>query len=280
MHDVDFLPTQYKQQHLRRQSQPWQAAVVLAFLALLAGAGFAQHRHRRHVEAGLEAIEPQYQTAIEQQQRFAEVQKRLAEARSEAELLAYLQHPWPRTQLLAAVVAPLPDEITLEQIQVRRTATRRPPGERRSRGEAQEEEKRRAGLAPAARDLAELRDALKGVQTVVTLSGITRQSAPLHRYLGQLAEHPLIAKTELETIQNVMGAEEPTLQFEATLLIRPGYGRPGGPSAPDTGASPPAGEGPKPPSAGDVTEPEPSTGTPIETEPNDPASIGPKGGTP
>jgi len=240
MHEVDFLPAQYRQQHLRRRSQPWQAVVAMAFFALLVGAGFAQHRQRQRIESDLEAIEPQYQTALEQKQRLAELEGRLAEVRAEAELLAYLRHPWPRTQLLAAIVAPLPDEITLQQIQIRRAAPQQPSGERRTRAGAQNEEKKVAGLAPAARDLAELRQRLDGARTVVTLSGTTRQSAPLHRYLGELAEHPLIAKTELESIENVEGAAEPTLRFETTLLVRPGYGQPGGPTASGTGPDDPA----------------------------------------
>lgn len=235
MHDVDFLPTQYRQQYLRRRNQPWQAVVALAFFALLVGAGFAQHRQRQRIESDLEAVELQYQTALKRQQRLSELQQRLTDVRAEAELLAYLRHPWPRTQLLAAVVAPLPDEITLEQIQIRRAAPQQPSGERRSRGEAENEQQKLAALAPAARDLAELREELDGAQTVVTLAGITRQSAPLHRYLGELAQHPLIAKTELGAIENVEGADEPTLRFEVTLLVRPGYGQPGGPTASEIG---------------------------------------------
>jgi hypothetical protein len=245
MHEVDFLPAQYRRQHLRRRSQPWQAVVALVFFALLVGAGFAQHRQRQRIESDLEVIEPQYKTALERQQRLSELQGLLAEVRSEAELLAYLRHPWPRTQLLAAVAGPLPDEITLQQIQIRRAAPQQPSGERRTRAEAENAEKELASLAPAARDLAELREELDGARTVVTLSGTTRQSAPLHRYLGHLAEHPLIAKTELEAIETVEGADEPTLQFEATLLVRPGYGQPGGPTASRTGPDDPSTTGPE-----------------------------------
>jgi hypothetical protein len=257
MHDVDFLPTQYRQQHLRRRSQPWQAVVALAFFALLVGAGFAQHRQRQRIESDLEAVEPQYQTALERQQRLSELQQRLTEVRAEAELLAYLRHPWPRTQLLAAVAGPLPEEITLQQVQIRRAAPRQPSGERPTRAEAEQEEKKLAGLAPAAQDLAELRKELDGARTVVTLAGITRQSAPLHRYLGELAEHPLIDKTELGAIENVEGAGEPTLRFEATLLVRPGYGQPGGPTASGTEADNPATS-----EADDVATTAPEGGTP------------------
>jgi len=265
MHDVDFLPTQYRQQHLRRRSQPWEAVVALAFFALLVGAGFAQHRQRQWIESDLEAVEPQYQTALKRQQRLSELHKRLTEVRAEAELLAYLRHPWPRTQLLAAVAGPLPDAITLQQVQIRRVAPQQPSGERRSRGEAENEEKKLAGLAPAARDLAELREELDGARTVVMLSGITRQSAPVYRYLGELAEHPLIATTELGAIENVEGADEPTLKFEATLLVLPGYGQPGGPTAPEIGPDDAATAVPEGAAASephDAAASEPERGTP------------------
>jgi len=242
MQDIDFLPRQYRQQHLRRRSQPWQAVVVLAFGALMAGTGVAQHRQRARIEAELEVIEPRYQTALEQKDRLTEIQGRLADVRSEAELLAYLRHPWPRTQLLAAIVAPLPDEITLGQILIHRAASQRQSVERRTRAEVQDEQPDRASLPPAARDLDELRDELDGVRTVVTLSGTARQSAPLHRYLGKLTEHALIAKTRSEAIENVEGAEGPTLRFEAALLVRPGYGQPGGPTPEESEKSAPADE--------------------------------------
>jgi Tfp pilus assembly protein PilN len=203
----------------------------MALVSLLVGAGFAQHRENRRIEAALQAIEPDYQAALEQMEHISSLQTRLAQISSDAELLAYLRHPWPRTQLLGALVEPLPDEITLSQVQIRRAAPQARAGGRPTRGEAQAEEKQRAGLAPAARDLAELRDALDSAPIVVTVSGIARQSGPLHRYLGRLGEHPLIAKADLQGIENLENDGEPTLQFEATLQVRPGCGQPGGPTA-------------------------------------------------
>ena len=228
MHDIDFLPAQYRQQNLRRQSQPWRIVVVLAFVALLVGAGYSQqHRHGR-VEADLKAIQPQYQEAIQRQERLAEMQTRLFPVRASAELIAFLRHPWPRTQLLAAVVGPLPEEITLEQLDIRQV-TETKTFERR---DAEKDEKEQASLPPAARDLELLREECNDARTVVVLLGRTRASAAVHEYLSQLAGHALIAKVELESMENVDRGEVGTLEFQATLLVRRGYGQPGGPAAP------------------------------------------------
>lgn len=227
MNDIDFLPAEYRRQNLRRQSQPWRIVVIMAFVALLAGAGYSQRLRSGRVEAELQAIEPQYEQAIEYQERFSELQARLQPVRASAELIAYLRHPWPRTQLLAAVTGPLPEEITLDQLSIRRAAQAKAAVKRETEDEIDTE-----SLPPAARDLDSLRKQYDGSRTVIAIQGRARTSTPVHAYLSQLAQHPLIVKAELESMENVDRGEINTFEFQATLLVRPGYGQPGGPKGP------------------------------------------------
>lgn len=230
MQYLDFLPTQYRQRHVQRRSKPWRIIIALAFVALLSAAGFSQYVYRRHVEEELAAITAPYEMALAQAGKLAEVQARLESARATSELYTYLRHPWPRTQLLAALMAPMPEEITLKQLRITHNTPQGPVrAERRNRSQREAEEKQFEKLLPAARDLRRLRDRFDKMATVVLISGTTTQSAALHRYLSELGNTRLFAKAELDSIENSEADGGPSLQFDATLVVRPGYGQPHGP---------------------------------------------------
>jgi hypothetical protein len=146
-----------------------------------------------------------------------------------------LRHPWPRTQLLSALVARLPQEITLQQVQISREAKAAPaPVEAAPPVDRKAEEEKLKSLPPAARDLTRLRARLDTLQTVVVLAGSAAESAQLHRYVGDLDATDIFDKAELDCLNavdnNSTGA---MLQFRAVLAVQPGYGQPGGPTGPD-----------------------------------------------
>ena len=239
MHQIDFLPAEYRHSHARRQSQPWRIFVVLIFAAIVAAAAFGQHRRRSRLEADLEAIAPQRQAAAERNRLLGQLQSELHQARADAELFTYLRHPWPRTRVIHALLAPLPDEITFEQLEIRR----QPPGgrpyiERLSRTEQEEQMAQLANLPPAARDLKRLRDQFDAAQTVVTIDGQSSESAALHRYLEELGRVDLFSRVELASIENDQASPDEALRFRATLVVRPGYGQPNGTASPHNNAPP------------------------------------------
>lgn len=233
MQDIDFLPVHYRQKRVQRQSQPWRVFAVAVFAALLAAAVFNQQGRSRRAETELAAIMPQYDLAVGQNRKLAGLHDKLSPARNTAELSTYLRHPWPRTQLLAAVLAPLPDGISLDQIHVTAdTPQNRPRPERRFRAESEPQDDQLDKLPPAARDLIRLRDEFDKTGTVVLLSGTTGESAAVHRYLGELGGSDLFAKAELDSLDSPEDGRAGTLQFRATLTVRPGYGQPDGPTGP------------------------------------------------
>src|SRR5271157_3148309 len=127
MHDIDFLPVECRRKQQRRQSQPWLIVTATAVVGLAAIAAIVQHWRWRYAEGQLAALKPAYETAVGLQDRLADVQQRLANAKAGAELYTYLRHPWPRTQLLCALLRPLPADITFLQVQIfRQPGTGRP----------------------------------------------------------------------------------------------------------------------------------------------------------
>ncbi len=232
MLDIDFLPAQYHRRQARQRSKPWQAIVLVAFVGLVAFAALGQYRERRRLRSELEQIEPRYEQAIAQRAKLDTSQHELRAVRAEAALLTYLRHPWPRTQLFQALLTPLPDEVVLAKLEisgegrlVQKSPEQRPP-QTTSESEPSSD-------TPAERDLAELRQKVDGMETVIRLSGTTSDGAALHRYLGELARNPLFRKAELESIESANGGAGELPKFDATIVVQPGYGQPGGPTGPD-----------------------------------------------
>ena len=70
--------------------------------------------------------------------------------------------------------------------------------------------------------------------------GKTADSEVLHRYLSELATLDLVAKAELTTYEHQVAARGKSAnsaafngglsRFEARVVLRPGYGQPGGPT--------------------------------------------------
>ncbi len=230
MHDIDFLPIEYHQEHAKRQWKLWRALVVAAFGVILIVAAISQYRSHGRAQAELDAILSQHETAVAQSNELAEMQSELKAARTDAELFTSMRFPWPRSRILAALLAPLPEEVTFEKLDIsERKSGPRNPAKRLSKAERKAENEELEKLSPAEQDLGKLRGQLASCQTVVTISGTTSESAALHQYLGQLSRENLFWKATLSSIESDDNDPKGTMRFSATVVVRPGYGQPGGP---------------------------------------------------
>jgi hypothetical protein len=236
MDQIDFLPPQYHQQNAKRQVKPWRIVVVTAFMLLLAAAALAQYCQRSRAEGDLKTVQPCYDETVRLGDSLRTEQAQLETAQSNAELFTYLRHPWPRTQLLSALVAPLPPQIALEQILVglETPAEESPanPASGRSpvpRNGQKPEEGKLKNAPPALRDLERLRDQCDTAQTLFRVTGTTTDAGVLYRYLHALGAPDLFAKATLRSIESVDAPGAATLRFQLVVVVRPGYDQPGGP---------------------------------------------------
>jgi hypothetical protein len=228
--DIDFLPRQYREEHAQRKNQFWRLGVVVVYGALLAVAGYSQWLEKRRGEAQLAATADQHATVTAHATRLSELQAQLQTVRSQAELITYLRHPWPRTQVLAAVIEPLPAEITLDELRIHRLdppPTYGVPGRNRAAAVPEGQEDKRT---PAQRDLAGFQDTIDEGSVVAILKGTTRENAALHIYLGQLGRSRLFSKVELLKIESNETTTGGVSRFEARLTVLPGYGQRNGPT--------------------------------------------------
>ncbi len=231
MPDIDFLPAEYRQRHARNRHTTWRLGLLGAGVAVFALAAVGQLVRRQHVRAELDMIEPVHAALVAQSKQLAGLQTHLQTARATAELVTYLRHPWPRTRILDEVLRPLPEELTLDRVAIDRESPETRGGQPRlSRAQEQAEAAKAAALAPALRDLKRLRDETDPMRTVVSIVGTTSDNAALHRYLAVLEKNPMFSKVELVDVEGSEGRAG--MRFSMTLVVRPGYGQPGGPAAP------------------------------------------------
>lgn len=229
MNNIDFLPERYRELRTARRSNVWRWAVLVVFGVAVGATAVGQQVLRSSVAAKVDAVGRQYTAAQERNSQFSQLQLRLKQARAGAQLYAYLKHPWPRSQILAAVVEPLPPEVTLLDVSI---ASETPEdaqrnevsGRARRRREREEAETR---LLPAERDLKQLREEFERFGTVVRVSGRTADIDKLHEYVSSLSRSPLVAQAEFSSLESARDAADQGISdFHLRVLVIAAHGRP------------------------------------------------------
>lgn len=235
--EIDFLPIQYREQHDLRRQVIQRILIGLVVAGLLAGLAAWQSHSGRAASRELAQLLPQYEQAVRQNRELSKLHDELRVAQAEAELITYLRHPWPRTQLLRALAEPLPKMITLSEVTIARDANRSAQiPDRSAQLDRQAQEQQLAKLAPAARDLKMLRDQFDRAQVVISLSGTTTDGQATHQYVQKLEKNGLFKDAKLVSQENSATDREGKFEFKAVVSVRPGYGLPDGPTAPPASA--------------------------------------------
>ncbi len=233
MQDIDFLPVEYRQRRTRCMQQRLRnVATGLVGIVAVAAACYQQLAVRQATRK-LTEVMPRYESALKQTEKLGRLQSELEAARVDAELFTYLRHPWPKTQIIHALVTALPEEIRFTRLEI----CRQPQAmQRHSDANPLAALSSQAGASalqpPAALDLTRLRQQFDSAQTIVSVEGTTSESSALHDYLSALNRSGLFTRADLESLEADRRAEQAVLRFQATLVVRPGYGLPGGPDGP------------------------------------------------
>jgi Tfp pilus assembly protein PilN len=221
---IDFLPAHYHEEYARRRTQASRILVVCIFAAALPTASLYQYRLGLSVDRQLAEIDQHHKQSQTDTQRLASLYDKLAQENAMAQLAVFLRHPWPPTQILSAVVEPLPASMSLQEVTIRRegVAFSGPVTERGTGPETA------SPALPAAEDLQALKKQVEG-KLVVQLAGLTVDSRQLHYYLSSLGRHQLFTHAELDSMQSEPSrdGQKSIGRFEAHLYVRPGYGMPG-----------------------------------------------------
>jgi len=226
MKSIDFLPKRYHEQGVRRKSQLWRFLLLVLFGGICAATAIGQHLLRRSVNAELQAVATDYAAANETNQLFDRMQTDLEEADSNAELYAFLQHPWPRTQILSSLAKPLNEAIYLselhvfeEPVRVNRSSQR--PTAQRS---GSEHESDQATTFPAQMDLNRLRSETYKTQTVISIVGQTTDIGELHKYVAELRRAKLFEAAKFVSLQSIKDAARQSIsRFSLRIVVQPSF---------------------------------------------------------
>lgn len=226
MQDIDFLPSDFRRRRNNRHGRSWQILVAGAAVGLLFMVAVGQMRALRQVEERLAQIEPERQVLDARQLQLADLRKQLAETEAQAELIVYMGHPWPKTQLLGAILRSLPEEVVCNGIRITHESL---PNQVQRRRTQNSEEEDLTSVEPAVRDMRLLQEECDLALVAIVLEGVTTDGIELHRYLHRLNNVPLLDKAELHSLESTNNDSEAKFRFEARLTVRPGFGQPNGP---------------------------------------------------
>lgn len=231
--EIDFLPPRYREQHAQRKNFLWRVVVLGAYLGLLAMGSVAQRARLGKLQNELAQSQQQLAEAQQISVQLEYAEQQLSRDRAAAQLVTYLQHPWPRTQVLAAILPRVPESIYLTELRLYPLAQQSSATPFWQRQAADKKDKDKPPPPPAMADLERLREERANTVTVVQLNGVAHDQAVLHAFLQQLAEDELFAAVELLSIESLRNDNNKHgCAFEVCLKLRHGYGekRPATPS--------------------------------------------------
>ncbi|HMC11440.1 MAG TPA: hypothetical protein VKH44_09125 [Pirellulaceae bacterium] len=222
MKTIDFLPEIYRQREALHRARLWWCIVFVIFSGAISASAMAQAWLRHGMAQQLEALTPEYALAQTQVQDLSTLQSQIVRASHEASLYTYLENPWPRTQLLAEVVRPLPGTIRLTKISLMEEESARTAIQIGPRNTKAEEEATAKASAPE-KDLAKLQEENERRQTTIEIDGHTSDVPRLHAYVGDISRSPLIAGATIKSLEAAPANQQGRTRFTLRLMVRPGY---------------------------------------------------------
>ena len=222
MKSIDFLPEIYRQREALRRARLWWGVVVVIFGAALGSSALAQAWLRHSLHQQLDALAVPYAAAQAQVQELSALQSQTMRAGHEASLYTFLKNPWPRTQLLAQVVAPLPECVRLTQIHLAEEESAKTAVQAGPRN-AKAEEEAATKASPPERDLAKLQDDYDRRQTTIEIDGHTADVPRLHQYVQDISRSPLVAGAAIKSLEAATANHAGKTRFTLRLQIMPGY---------------------------------------------------------
>lgn len=221
MHNVDFLPAEYRRRTRERRDTRWRLTALGFTGLLLSVVTVRQHFARLSLEQQLAATEARASVVQTQAARLSELVKARQAAAARAELITWLRHPWPRSQILAGLIGPLPDSVTLTSLHISRE---QPPASPAVHTPPQTVPSSQT-TNPHLKDLETLRAELGPASVVAQIDGMTTDPAALHDYVEKLAHQHLVIRADLLGVDRVSDPTAAGYRFSLRVFIRHALGQ-------------------------------------------------------
>jgi Tfp pilus assembly protein PilN len=230
MKNIDFLPSRYREGYAARAAIIKRWTIVLGLATIITPLAIYQYLIHASVVQSFVHVEPEYLQAKSKAERIGELQQELQVESGKAALLSWLNHPWPRSQILAQITAPLPESVRLTSIKMASepkpvVATGDDGRGRAPRPSADPRETAVVDARPEAeRDLLKLYEQSSQNDVVVTINGVTVSTTELHTYVAKMRVTGMFVKSELRSLESMPGQENSKAQsFEIRLVLAPGH---------------------------------------------------------
>jgi hypothetical protein len=222
MKTIDFLPDIYRQREALRRARMWWSCVVVIFSGAIGASAVTQAFLRHGTQLEFDKLGSEFAQAQSQVQELSTLQSQILRASNEASLYTYLENPWPRTQLIAEIVRPLPVAIRLTRINIAEEEQAKNAIQVGPRNLKAEEEAA-AKATPPEKDLARLQDENERRQTTIEIDGHTSDVAKLHNFVGEVSRSPLVAGTTIKSLEAATNNQQGRTRFTLRLIVKGGY---------------------------------------------------------
>ena len=218
MKDIDFLPADYRQQTDRRRGGTSRLLAACALLAIVGGVDIWQRIARYSAEQELAQMEQPFLEAQQLKARLATLQQSIGLADDEASLLAYLDHRWPVTQLVAVPTALPAKSIQLVKVEMNATLQQAVTPTRSTLGADTTAE---GPIVPEgsqhAKALADLQKLAGGETLIVT--GTTSDPRAAQAYVTLLSQSPLVKSAKLQSVTSAPAKNIETQEVEKSKFV-------------------------------------------------------------
>ena len=217
--EIEFLPKKYRE---KRKNNSFKVSRLLLVVVLLAGMGIVllyQLASLHSLNLQVAAIDQQNTTVMQLMQEVELRRAEVEEQRHHAKLLTFLDHTFPKSQIIAAITNPLPPEITIIRLQISAAQT---PGAGNKLVTEKGKEKPKGH--PMQLDLKQLIEEATSRHCTVEIEGTTDDTSCLYPYLASLHQAEVVESAKIESIdphQKTDGTE--FSNFTAHVKIRRGY---------------------------------------------------------
>jgi hypothetical protein len=224
MKNIDFMLDSYRHQVQGRRSRWWQMVIVCTFTGLFLVCFSWQSTLLYKVQQKSQEAGQRHMAAIALQQEHKRLQEQLAQLNDVAELYDFLEHPWPRTQVMRQLTSNLPNDMAFRYVGITAKVADRPIAKTETSTDAH------AKPSTARQDLNLLQNEVANRQLWVSITGETSDSTLVHTYAYDLSKCPLFEDVKLESVENSGEETLSRVTFRLRAMLKPGYGTMNGPT--------------------------------------------------
>ncbi|MHC2066832.1 hypothetical protein ACYFX5_05135 [Bremerella sp. T1] len=218
-HEIEFLPKKYREKRKRDTSHISRLLLLVVVAAGMSVMLLYQLASLHSVNHQLAEVEEHHERVSKLMQEVELKRIEVAQKRHHANLLTFLDHPFPKSQVIATIANPLPVEITITRIQL---AT--PISQVKNSRPATEKGKAAPQGHPMELDLKQLLGETSQRRCVIELEGTTDDTSCLYTFLAELHQADIVESAKIESIDPQVKADGREFSnFTAHIKIKRGH---------------------------------------------------------